>query len=147
MQKTLENVLDNLKLDKNSLVVEPVNNIPASLTSWFVIKARMETKTLPKEKCVTWHLLQGKVSYQIYKEDNKPSRPMINCHNNANQFSNNMLHFSGRDMPSRPVTSTKDLIELEDIVRSIADGGIVKAKEMGLVSFTSIRSWNNNNAS
>ena len=58
-----------------------------------------------------------------------------------------MLHFSGRDMPSRPVTSTKDLVEWEEIVRSIADGAIVKAKNMGLASFTSTRSWKNNNAS
>ena len=117
------------------------------MTSWLVVKDRTEARITPTEKCVTRHLLQGKVSYQIYKEDNKSLRTMINCHNNAKQFSTNMLHFSGRDMPSRPVTSTKDLIELEDIVRSIADGGIVKAKEMGLISFTSIRSWNNKNAS
>ena len=50
-------------------------------------------------------------------------------------------------MPSRPLTSTKDLIEWEEIVWSIADRAIVKANMMGLVIITHIRNWKNDNTS
>ena len=144
MQKTL----DNLNLDGNSRVLEQVNNVPAIVTSWLVVKDRMEARTIPKERVVTWHLIQGEVSYKIYKEDNESiPRTMINCHNNARSLFTNMLQFSGMDMSSRPVTSTYDLIEWEEIVRSIADEAIAKAHKIRLVSFTSIRSWKNDNGS
>ena len=72
---------------------------------------------------------------------------MINCHSNANQFSTNMLILSGMKMPPRPLSSTKELIEWEEIVRSIADKAIKKANMIGLVNITQIRNWKNDDAS
>ena len=124
----LQKTLDNLNVDGNSSVVEQVNNAPAIVTSWLVVKDRIEARTTPKERFVTWHLLQGKVSYRIYKKNNElVTKTMINCYNNARSSSNNILYFSGMYMPSHPVTSTQDLIEWEEIVRSIAGEAIVKA--------------------
>ena len=147
LQKTLDNVLHNLEFGGNSSVVEPVTDVPVVVTSWLVIKNRMEAKIKPQEKFIAWHLLQGKLSYEIFKENNKILRVMINCHSNANQFSTNMMILSGMKMPPRPLSSTKLLIEWEEIVRSIADEAIKKANMIGLVTITQIRNWKNDDAS
>ena len=140
-------MLHKLRLDGNSSVVQPVTDVPVVVTSWLVIKNRMEAKIKPQEKFIAWHLLQGKLSYEIFKENNKILRVMINCHSNANQFSTNMMILSGMKMPPRPLSSTKLLIEWEEIVRSIADEAIKKANMIGLVTITQIRNWKNDDAS
>ena len=109
--------------------------MPCTPTSWLHVKQSLEATRCPRKKFVRWHLLQSKLSYDIWnkstpKESDKGKKAQVRFASGMGGFCRNMEKLAARSVSDRPIADPILLSQWEQSVKEIAEMAFNKACEM-----------------
>ena len=125
---------------------QPVTPCPP--TSWLHVKQSLEATRCPRKKFIRWHLLQSKLSYDIWnkstpKESDKGKKAQVCFASGMGGFCRNMEKLAARTVSDRPIGDPALLSQWEQSVKEIAEMAFNKACDMSdgdsIPTFSKIR--------